>query len=137
MKRPQHSSYPMPVEGAEELARELSEFGYRETTDPDEAERRTLLQGREMGRRRAAHRGAPARQQRPRPGAGGLRHREEAPAARPPYAAPGNPCVATLAAELSSTYVSQVSLRILGRDRPRFTYRVRPIRFRADHEQRQ
>jgi hypothetical protein len=41
------------------------------------------------------------------------------------------------AAELSSTYVSHVSLRILGRDRPRFTYRVRPIRFRADHEQRQ
>jgi hypothetical protein len=40
MKRPQHSSYPMPVEDAEELARELSEFGYRETTDPDEAERR-------------------------------------------------------------------------------------------------
>jgi hypothetical protein len=30
----------MPVEEAEELARELSEFGYRETTDPDEADRR-------------------------------------------------------------------------------------------------
>ena len=28
MKRPQHSSYLMPVEDAEELARELSEFGY-------------------------------------------------------------------------------------------------------------
>jgi hypothetical protein len=48
-----------------------------------------------------------------------------------------NPCVATLAAELSSTYVSHVRLRILGRDRPRFIYRVRPIRFRADHGQRQ
>lgn len=30
----------MPAEDAEELARELSEFGYRETDDPDEADRR-------------------------------------------------------------------------------------------------
>jgi hypothetical protein len=40
MKRPRHSSYPMPLEEAEELAAELSEFGYRETDDPDEADRR-------------------------------------------------------------------------------------------------
>ena len=30
----------MPAEDAEELARELCEFGYRETDDPDEADRR-------------------------------------------------------------------------------------------------
>jgi hypothetical protein len=37
MKSPRHSSYPMPAEDGKELARELSEFGYRETDDPDEA----------------------------------------------------------------------------------------------------
>jgi hypothetical protein len=35
MKRPRHSSYPMAIEEAEELAAELSEFGYRETDDAD------------------------------------------------------------------------------------------------------
>ena len=40
MKSPRHSSYPMPAEDAEELARELSEFGYRETDDADEADQR-------------------------------------------------------------------------------------------------
>jgi hypothetical protein len=40
MKRPRHSSYPMAIEEAEELAAELSEFGYRETDDADEADRR-------------------------------------------------------------------------------------------------
>jgi hypothetical protein len=40
MKKPHHSSYPMPLEEADELAHELSEFGYRETDDPDEADRR-------------------------------------------------------------------------------------------------
>ena len=34
MKRPQGSSYPMPIEEREEPARELEEFGYRETSDP-------------------------------------------------------------------------------------------------------
>jgi hypothetical protein len=40
MRKPRHSSYPMPAEEAEELAAELSEFGDRETDDPDEANRR-------------------------------------------------------------------------------------------------
>jgi hypothetical protein len=40
MKRPRHSSYPMSLEESEELARELDGFGYRETDDPDEADRR-------------------------------------------------------------------------------------------------
>jgi hypothetical protein len=40
MKKPRQSSYPMPLEEAEELAGELSEFGYRETSDADEADRR-------------------------------------------------------------------------------------------------
>jgi hypothetical protein len=40
MKKPRHSSYPMSLEESEELARELDEFGYRETSDPDEADRR-------------------------------------------------------------------------------------------------
>jgi hypothetical protein len=42
MKTPRHASYPMPLEEREELARELSEFGYRETDDPDEADRRNF-----------------------------------------------------------------------------------------------
>src|ERR1700733_6733839 len=37
---PRSSSYPMSVDDREELARELNEFGYRETDDPDEADRR-------------------------------------------------------------------------------------------------
>jgi hypothetical protein len=40
MKKSRASSYPMPLEDAEELAAELSEFGYRETNDPNEADRR-------------------------------------------------------------------------------------------------
>jgi GcrA cell cycle regulator len=35
MKRPRHSSFPMAIEEAEELAAELSEFDYRETDDAD------------------------------------------------------------------------------------------------------
>ena len=37
---PRSSSYPMSVDDKEELAREYSEFGYRETDDLDEADRR-------------------------------------------------------------------------------------------------
>jgi hypothetical protein len=33
-------TYPMSVEDKDELAHELSEFGYRETSDPDDADRR-------------------------------------------------------------------------------------------------
>jgi hypothetical protein len=40
MKRSRHSSYPMVAEEREELARELNEFGFRETDDADEADRR-------------------------------------------------------------------------------------------------
>jgi hypothetical protein len=40
MKKPRQSSYPMPVEEHDNLARELSDFGYRETDDPDDADRR-------------------------------------------------------------------------------------------------
>jgi hypothetical protein len=40
MKKPRHSSYPMAIKEREELATELSEFGFRETDDPDEADRR-------------------------------------------------------------------------------------------------
>jgi hypothetical protein len=40
MKKPCHSNYPMAAEDAEELAHELSEFGFRETDDPEEADRR-------------------------------------------------------------------------------------------------
>ena len=40
MRSARQSSYPMPAEEAEELSAELSEFGYRETDDPDEADRR-------------------------------------------------------------------------------------------------
>ena len=43
MNRPRHSSYPMPVEEREELARELSEFGYRETSGV--GHRKTLNDG--------------------------------------------------------------------------------------------
>ena len=35
-----HSSYPMSVEDKDELAHQLSEFGYSETSDPDIADRR-------------------------------------------------------------------------------------------------
>ena len=40
MKPPRQSSDPMPIEDAEELAAELSEFGFRETDDPDADRRR-------------------------------------------------------------------------------------------------
>jgi hypothetical protein len=40
VKRARHSGYPMSLEESEELAHELDEFGYRETDDPDEADRR-------------------------------------------------------------------------------------------------
>jgi hypothetical protein len=40
MKRPRQSSYPMPIEDLDALAAELSEFGYSETDDPNEADQR-------------------------------------------------------------------------------------------------
>jgi hypothetical protein len=40
MKRPRHSSYPVSADDREELAREFEEFGFRETNDPNEADRR-------------------------------------------------------------------------------------------------
>jgi hypothetical protein len=40
MKNPPKSSFPMAVEDMADLAHEFSEFGYRETDDPDEADRR-------------------------------------------------------------------------------------------------
>jgi hypothetical protein len=40
MKPPRHSSYPMPLEDKDALAAEFSEFGYRETDDSKEADRR-------------------------------------------------------------------------------------------------
>src|SRR5262245_32180896 len=42
MKKPRQSSYPMPPEEREDLAGELTKFGYRETGDPDEADRRNF-----------------------------------------------------------------------------------------------
>jgi hypothetical protein len=41
MKRPRQSSYPMPIEDLDALAAELSEFGYSETDNADEADRRS------------------------------------------------------------------------------------------------
>jgi hypothetical protein len=40
MKKPPKSSFPMAVEGMADLAHEFSDFGYQETDDPDEADRR-------------------------------------------------------------------------------------------------
>jgi hypothetical protein len=37
------ANYPMSVEDKDELARELSEFGYRETSDPGDADRRNYF----------------------------------------------------------------------------------------------
>jgi hypothetical protein len=42
MNNPRHSSYPMPAEEREDLARELEQFGYRETDDAEEADRRNF-----------------------------------------------------------------------------------------------
>jgi hypothetical protein len=42
MKRSRQSSYPMAIQDRDELARELEQFGYRETDDPDEADRRNF-----------------------------------------------------------------------------------------------
>lgn len=53
----------MSIEDKDELAQEFAEFGYRETSDPDDADRRNFLQGREVGRRRIARRGVAPRQQ--------------------------------------------------------------------------
>jgi|ERR1700722_18133887 hypothetical protein len=41
MKRLRQSSYPMSIEDLDALAAELSEFGYSETDDADEADRRS------------------------------------------------------------------------------------------------
>ena len=42
MNKVRQSSYPMAAEEREDLARELEQFGYRETDDPDEADRRNF-----------------------------------------------------------------------------------------------
>jgi hypothetical protein len=41
-----HASYPMSLEDKDELARELIEFGYSETSDPDIADRRNYTKSR-------------------------------------------------------------------------------------------
>jgi hypothetical protein len=41
MKPPRHSNYPMSADERDELAREFEEVGFRETDDPDEADRRS------------------------------------------------------------------------------------------------
>jgi hypothetical protein len=41
MKRPRHSSYPMSIENMDALPAEVSEFGFRETDDSNEADRRS------------------------------------------------------------------------------------------------
>jgi hypothetical protein len=46
MKKPRHSPYPMPADEREELAREFEQFGYGETDDPDEADRRSCTSRR-------------------------------------------------------------------------------------------
>ena len=40
------SSYPMSVDERDQIERELDEFGYRETHDPDIAERRRSTRSR-------------------------------------------------------------------------------------------
>jgi hypothetical protein len=40
MRPPRHSGYPMSADEREEIAREFEEFGFRETDDPDEGDRR-------------------------------------------------------------------------------------------------
>jgi hypothetical protein len=42
MKKPRVSYYPMAIEERDELAAELDQFGYRETDDPIEADRRNF-----------------------------------------------------------------------------------------------
>ena len=51
------SSYPMSVDERDQIERELDELGYRETHDPDIADRRRSTRSR-GGTRRAARRNA-------------------------------------------------------------------------------
>ena len=53
MKRPRQS-YPMSADERDEIAAEFAEFGYRETDDPDEADRRRYYKVEPMGFGRAA-----------------------------------------------------------------------------------
>jgi hypothetical protein len=49
MRKPRQSNYPMAAEDRETLAEELERFGYRETDDPDEADRRNLYEKWDAG----------------------------------------------------------------------------------------
>jgi|HubBroStandDraft_6_1064221.scaffolds.fasta_scaffold764373_2 hypothetical protein len=82
MKRPHQSSYPMAVEECEELAREFNEFGYRETNDPDEADRRSFYKVERWDSTEQHRVPAAAREQRPRPRPSHFCERDEAPATR-------------------------------------------------------
>jgi hypothetical protein len=124
MKSPRHSSYPMPAEDAEELARELSEFGYRETDDADEADRRRFYKvekwdaaevhvlelvhaSNDLSRARAVF-------------------AAEAPAARPVHAAPEHPRAGALAAVVNIHWIKAWIFRCLPCRRPLRTQSAPP-----------
>ena len=41
-RRFREATYPMSIEDKDELAEEFAEFGYRETSDPNDADRRNF-----------------------------------------------------------------------------------------------
>jgi hypothetical protein len=88
----------MSIEDKDELAQEFAEFGYRETFDPNDADRRNFYKVEKVGRGRVARRSAHTRLERPGVCKSDLRHRKEAPTARSLYITPRHPRPRALAA---------------------------------------
>jgi hypothetical protein len=87
----------MSIEDKDELSREFSEFGYRDTSDPDVADRRNYYKV-ELWDTTESHIIAYSREQRSNKCPRYLHHTEGASAARPLHASSGHPRVGPLAA---------------------------------------
>jgi hypothetical protein len=88
----------MPIEDAEELARELDEFRYRETTDPDEADLRRFYKVERWDAAEMHVEGLPYASNDLSKARADLCRVEDAPAAWPLHAAPGHTRARSLAA---------------------------------------
>ena len=97
-RRFRKATYPMSIEDKDELAQEFAEFGYRETFDPNDADRRNFYKVEKWDAAELARRSAHTRLQRPGMCKSDLRQRKEPPTARSLHVTPRHPRPRALAA---------------------------------------
>ena len=97
-RRFRNATYPMSIEDKDELAQEFAEFGYRETFDPNDADRRNFYKV-EKWDAAELHIEALIKSD--------LRQRKEPPTARSLYVTPRHPRPRTLAAPCAALIANE------------------------------